>query len=81
MFREKEHACGISRISALNGVGGEEIFCHLTSVICNTVFLRNFSSMFLLYGFPVYGYTVILNKLERQKYLPYAARLIFLFKA
>jgi len=51
----------------LNGVGGEEIlFCHVPSTIYSIMFLRN-SGTFLLFGFPVYGFTVILNKLEGQK--------------
>lgn len=51
----------------LNGVGGEEIlFCCLPSTIYNIMFLRNLGT-FLLFDFPVYDFTVILKKLERQK--------------
>lgn len=66
MIRKKLCVCGISRASVLNGVGGEEIlFCRLPSTIYNIMFLRSLGT-FLLFGFPVYGFTVLLNKLEKQ---------------
>lgn len=66
-MRENQCVCGISRAFVLNGVGGEEIlFCRLPSTIYNIMFLRSLGT-FLFFDFPVYGFTVILSKLERQK--------------